>query len=80
MARQTVLSRFHITKSGAFKAFDAVCRELRSVGLMPRGGELEGVCCEWHPVEIGGFGVTGFGLSDFTTEGYYWNRTIHIPA
>ena len=80
MSRQTFLSRFHVTKSGAFRAFDAVCRELRSAGLMPRGDELEDVCCEWHPVEIGGFGVTGFGLSDFTTEGYYWNRTIHIPA
>ena len=80
MPRPFLLSRFHITKSTAFRAFDDVCRELRDAGLMPHGGELEGVCCEWHPVEIGGFGTTGHGLGDFAAEGYYWNRTIHLPA
>ena len=80
MARTTFLSRFHISQNGAYRAFDDVCRELREFGLMPRGGAMETVCCEWHPEGIGSFGVSGYGLSDFATEGYYWNRTIHLPA
>ena len=80
MPRTTFLSKFHVSKPEAFRAFDAVCRELRALGLMPQGGELEGVCCEWHPAEIGSFAVTGYRPSDFATEGYYWNRTIHLPA
>lgn len=80
MSLPSFLTRFHISHSAAFRAFDDIRKELRAAGLMPRGGELDGVCCEWHPGEIGGFGVIGFGLSDFATEGYYWNRTIHLPA
>ena len=80
MPRTTFLSKFHVSQTEAFRAFDAVCRELRDVGLMKRGGELEGIECMWHPEEIGSVGVLGCGLSDFATEGYYWNRTIHLPA
>ena len=80
MPRPSFQSRFHISKESAFRAFDAVCRELRNAGLMPSGGEMEGICCEWHPGEIGSFAVLGFGFADFATEGYYWNRTIHLPA
>ncbi len=80
MSRTTFLSKFHISQAEAFRAFDAVCRELRDVGLMKRGGELEGVECEWHPEGIGSVGVSGCSFSDFATEGYYWNRTIHLPA
>ena len=80
MPRNTFVSRFHITKSQAFRAFDDVCRELRAVGLMKSGGELESVECMWHPEGIGSVGVLGFGFSDLATEGYYWNRTIHLPA
>lgn len=80
MSRRTFLSRVHIPCATAFRAFQSVRTELRSAGLMPSGGELDGVSCEWHPVELGSFAVTGYRLSDFTTLGYYWNRTIHVPA
>jgi D-3-phosphoglycerate dehydrogenase len=37
MPRTTFLSKFHVLQTEAFRAFDAVCRELRDVGLMKRG-------------------------------------------
>ncbi len=80
MPRDTFLSCFHLTKTQAGRAFRSVQRELRAVGLMQPGDELSSVECEWHPCGVGSFAVTGYGFSDCATEGYYWNRTIHLPA
>ena len=80
MKRNTFSSRFHLTKAQADRAFRFVQRELRAAGLMRQGSGLSSIKCVWHPGEIGTFAITGYRLSDFATEGYYWNRTIHLPA
>ena len=70
MPRCSFLSRFHLTKAQADRAFRSVRSELRAVGLMQPGDELSSVECEWHPCGIGSFTITGYGFSDFASEGY----------